>query len=142
LSSRRYPDRPILGVGAIIIESGRVLLVERAHEPLQGYWSLPGGVLEVGEKLADAVRREILEETGLEIEPLSVVEIFERIIPDAAGSTEYHFVVVDYVCRITGGELEAGDDVSKAEWVERARLPRYRITEGALKVIEKAFGQS
>src|SRR5258708_5637218 len=136
---RRYPQRPILGVGAIIIESGRVLLVERGHEPLKGYWSLPGGVVEVGEKLAEGIRREVLEETGLEIELLSVVEIFERIMRDAAGVAEYHYVLVDYLCRVTGGVLKAGDDVSEAQWVERACLPQYRITEGTLPVIEKAF---
>ncbi len=136
---RRYPQRPILGVGAIIIESGRVLLVERGHEPLKGYWSLPGGVVEVGEKLAEGIHREVLEETGLEIELLSVVEIFERIMRDAAGVAEYHYVLVDYLCRVTGGVLKAGDDVSEAQWVERACLPQYRITEGTVPVIEKAF---
>src|SRR6266550_6352432 len=136
---RRYPQRPILGVGAIIIEGERVLLVERGREPLKGYWSLPGGVLEVGEKLADGLRREVFEETGLAIEPLSVVEIFERIMRDAAGVAEYHYVLIDYLCRVTGGVLKAGDDVSQAQWVERACLPEYRITEGTLPVIEKAF---
>src|SRR5437867_5867862 len=97
---RRYPKRPILGVGAIIIDSDRVLLVERGKEPLKGYWSLPGGVLEVGEKLVDGVRREALEETGLAIEPQSVVEIFERILRDVAGEAEYHYVLVDYLCRV------------------------------------------
>jgi ADP-ribose pyrophosphatase YjhB (NUDIX family) len=139
LNDRRYPRRPILGVGAIIIEGERVLLVERGREPLKGYWSLPGGVLEVGEKLADGIRREVLEETGLKIELLSVVEIFERIMRDAAGVAEYHYVLIDYLCRVTGGALTAGDDVSQAKWVERASLPEYRITEGTLPVIEKAF---
>jgi 8-oxo-dGTP diphosphatase len=138
---RRYPKRPILGVGAIIIDLGRVVLVERGREPLKGYWSLPGGVLEVGEKLADGVRRETFEETGLEIELLSVVEIFERIMRDASGAAEYHYVLVDYLCRATGGALKAGDDVSQARWVERACLPQYRITEGTLPVIEKAFNR-
>ena len=136
---RRYPKRPILGVGAIVIDAGRVLLVERGREPLKGYWSLPGGVLEVGERLVEGVRRETLEETGLEIEPLSVIEIFERIMSDAAGAAEYHYVLVDYVCRVTGGELTPGDDVSQVVWVERAVLPQYRITEGTVPVIEKAF---
>jgi 8-oxo-dGTP diphosphatase len=136
---RRYPLRPILGVGAIVIEAGRVLLVERGREPLKGYWSLPGGVLELGEKLVDAVRRETLEETGLEIEPLSVLEIFERIMPDASGAAEYHYVLIDYLCRATGGVLVAGDDVSETRWVERASLAQYRLTEGTLPVIEKAF---
>ena len=136
---RRYPKRPILGVGAIIIDAGRVLLVERARAPLRGYWSIPGGVLEVGEKLADGMRRETLEETGLEVQPISVVEIFERIILDTAGAAEYHYVLVDYLCRVTGGSLAAGDDVSRAQWVERPTLGQYRITEGTLPVIEKAF---
>jgi 8-oxo-dGTP diphosphatase len=137
---RRYPKRPILGVGAIIIEAGCILLVERGREPLKGYWSLPGGAVEVGEQLTEAVRRETLEETGLEIEPVSVVEIFERITRDAVGSAEYHYVLVDYLSRVTGGELKAGDDVSKAQWVERSCLGQYRITEGTIAVIEKAFG--
>jgi 8-oxo-dGTP diphosphatase len=140
--SRRYPPRPILGVGAIIIESGRVLLVERGREPLKGYWSLPGGVLEVGEKLAEGLSREVLEETGLAIEPLSVVEIFERIMRDALGVAEYHYVLIDYLCRVTGGALQSGDDVSEARWVERACLTQYRITEGTLPVIEKAFDRT
>ena len=137
--SRRYPPRPILGIGAIIIESDRVLLVERGREPLKGYWSLPGGVLEVGERLADGLSREVLEETGLVVEPLSVVEIFERIMRDAAGVAEYHYVLIDYLCRVTGGALQPGDDVSEARWVEQTRLSQYRITEGTRPVIEKAF---
>lgn len=136
---RRYPKRPILGVGAIILEAGRVLLVERGREPLKGYWSVPGGVLEIGEKLQDGVRREALEETGLSIEPLLVVEIFERIMHDSAGTAEYHYVLVDYLCRVMGGTLQPGDDVSQARWIDRACLPQYRITEGTLPVIEKAF---
>ena len=140
MDDRRYPQRPIIGVGAIIIEAGSVVLVERGREPLKGYWSLPGGAVEVGESLVEAVRRETLEETGLEIEALSVVEVFERIIRDAAGLAEYHYVLVDYHCRVTGGELKAGDDVSSARWVERCCLGEYRITEGTLPVIEKAFG--
>lgn len=138
-AGRRYPQRPILGVGALIIDGTRILMAERGHEPLQGYWSLPGGVVETGETLADAIRRETLEETGLEIEPLTVVEIFERIMRDDAGAAEYHYVLVDYLCRVTGGALAPGDDVSRAEWVERRDLPRYRITAGTLPVIEKAF---
>ena len=136
---RRYPKRPILGVGAIIIDAGRVLLVERGREPLKGYWSLPGGVLEVGEKLAEGIRRETLEETGLEIELMSVVEIFERIMRDQTGRVEYHYVLVDYLCRVTGGSLEPGDDVSRVVWVERSDLSQYKITEGTVPVIEKAY---
>ena len=139
LDDRRYPRRPILGVGAIIIDDGRVLLAERGREPLKGYWSLPGGAVEVGETLEQAVRRETLEETGLEIDPVAVVEIFERITRDSTGAAEYHYVLIDYLCRVTGGVLLPGDDVSRAEWVRRAGLAQYRITEGTLPVIAKAF---
>lgn len=138
-SKRQYPERPILGVGAIIADNGRVLLVERGHDPLKGVWSLPGGVVEVGEYLKDAVRREVREETGLEVEPVSIVEVFERIMPDASGRTEYHYVLIDYLCRVKGGRLQAESDVSDARWVPRADLRSYRITEGTLDVIEKAL---
>jgi 8-oxo-dGTP diphosphatase len=126
-------------VGAIILQGESVLLVERGKEPLKGWWSLPGGVLEVGERLEDAIRREVLEETGLSVEVLGVVEIFERIMPDADGRAEYHYVLIDYLCLPVGGTLAPADDVSRAEWAPRASLGEYRITEGSLPVIEKAF---
>jgi 8-oxo-dGTP diphosphatase len=138
-SSRRYPERPILGVGAIIEDRGRVLLVERGQEPLKGTWSLPGGAVEVGERLKDAIRREVREETGLEIEPVSVAEVFERIMPDAAGRTEYHYVLIDYFCKVTGGELHAASDASRAVWVPREEIGAYHITEGTLAVILRAL---
>ena len=116
-----------------------MLLVERGKPPLQGYWSLPGGVLETGESLEEGVRREIREETGLEIHPRAVVEIFERIMRDSAGRPEYHYVLIDYLCRVTGGTLCAASDCARAEWVPRRRLAEYRITEGTVPVIEKAF---
>ena len=116
--------------------------MERGNEPLKGYWSLPGGILEVGETLDHAIRREVLEETGLVIEPVVVVEIFERIMRDAAGRTEYHYVLVDYVCRVTGGQLGAADDASRAEWFDREELAGLKLTEGTLPVIEKAFART
>jgi 8-oxo-dGTP diphosphatase len=136
---RRYPKRPLIGVGALILQRDRILMAQRGKEPLKGWWSLPGGALETGEALEDAVRREVREETGLEIRPLGVLEIFERIIRDARGAPEYHYVLIDYVCRITGGALCAGDDVCMVEWVRRKDLPALQITEGTLGVIEKAF---
>ncbi|HTX40088.1 MAG TPA: NUDIX hydrolase [Bryobacteraceae bacterium] len=140
-SDRRYPRRPLVGVGAILLDGDRILMAQRGKQPLKGWWSLPGGALETGESLADAVRREVREETGLEIEPLGVLEIFERIMRDAEGIPEYHYVLIDYVCRITGGQLAAGDDVCQVEWVRRRDLPKRQITEGTLGVIEKAFRQ-
>jgi len=137
--SRRYPSRPILGVGALVLDRDRILLVERAREPLKDYWSLPGGVVEVGEPLEAALRREIREETGLEIEILSLLEIFERIILDDAGRPEYHYVLMDYLCRPAGGELCAADDAGRAAWFTQAELADLKITEGTLPVIAKAF---
>jgi 8-oxo-dGTP diphosphatase len=129
-------------VGAIILNANRVLLVERGKSPLKGYWSLPGGVLETGEHLEEGVRREVLEETGLIVEPLRIIEIFERIMRDTRGRAEYHYVLIDYLCRVTGGALKAADDVSRAEWASRRGLSRYKITEGTLPVIVKAFRES
>jgi ADP-ribose pyrophosphatase YjhB (NUDIX family) len=139
LDNRRYPKRPLLGVGALIFGNDTILLVERGHEPLKGYWSLPGGLLELGEKLEAAVQREVLEETGLEVEPLGLFELFERIIPDPQGNTEYHYVLADYICRVTGGTLQAASDVSDVRWVPRRQLGDLRVTEGTLAVIERAF---
>lgn len=139
--SRRYPSRPFLGVGALIFEDGNLLLVERAQEPLKGYWSIPGGIVEAGEKLEDGIRREVREETGLEVEPLSIFEIFERIIPDAEGKAEYHYVLIDYLCRAVGGRLAAASDVSRVAWVSEQNIREYRLTEGTLAVVERAFAK-
>ena len=117
LDSRRYPARPLLGVGAVIFHDHKVLLIERGQEPLKGFWTLPGGLVETGERLESAVRREVLEETGLEIRPLDVAAIFERIMPDEEGRTEFHYVIVDYLCELTGGALHAASDAASAAWV-------------------------
>jgi len=138
---RRYPSRPFLGIGALIFEDGKILLVERAKDPLKGYWSLPGGILETGEKLEEGIRREVREETGLEVDGLSVFEIFERIMPDAEGRPEYHYVLIDYLCRPAGGRLRAASDVSRAAWVAEQNLGDYRLTEGTLGVVERAFAK-
>ena len=129
----------MLGVGALIIEGDNILLVERGHEPLKGWWSLPGGVVETGELLEAAVRREVREETGLEIEIVCLIEVFERIMRDGVGAIEYHFVLMDYLCRPAGGNLCAADDASRAAWVAKSELPNLKITEGTPGVIAKAF---
>jgi 8-oxo-dGTP diphosphatase len=146
MTNRRYPDRPILGVGALIIDNDSILLVERGNEPLKGWWSLPGGVVETGELLEAAVRREVLEETGLIVEIVSLIEVFERIMfdasgPDAAGAPEYHYVLMDYLCRPTGGTLCAADDASRVAWVKENGIEDLKITEGTPAVIAKAFRQ-
>jgi 8-oxo-dGTP diphosphatase len=137
--SRRYPQRPILGVGALIFEGDSILLVERGREPLKGLWSLPGGVVEAGEKLEEAIRREVLEETGLIVQTLRVFEIFERIMRDEQGRPEYHYVLIDYVCSVQGGLLAPADDVANAEWATQQTLDRYHLTEGTRDVIDRAF---
>lgn len=130
----------MLGVGALIVDpQDRVLLVERGREPLKGYWSLPGGVLETGETLCDGIRREVFEETGLVVQPVRMAEVFERIMPDSEGKTEYHYVLVDYLCVVTGGELTPGDDVSAARWYTKPEVARLRLTEGTLGVIERVL---
>lgn len=138
MSSRRYPERPLLGVGAVIFDGARVLLIERGQEPLKGWWTVPGGLVEAGERLDEALRREVREETGLEVEPLTVAAIFERIIPDATGRTEFHYVIIDYLCRAAGGTLAWGSDVSGARWVALEELESLKIAPGTPPVIRKA----
>ena len=115
------------------------MLVERGREPLKGYWSLPGGLVETGELLEAAIVREVFEETGLRVRPSGIFEIFERIMRDASGRAEYHYVLADYVCRVVKGRLRAGDDVSRVQWVKRGAVEEYRLTPGTFEVIERAF---
>jgi 8-oxo-dGTP diphosphatase len=137
--SRRYPDRPFLGVGAIIIDAGRVLLCRRGKQPYLGYWSLPGGAVELGEPVAEALRREVREETGLEVAIVRLAEIYERITPDVEGRTEYHYVLLDYLCRVESGTLVAGDDAAEVRWFARAELASLEMTPDSLPVIERAL---
>jgi ADP-ribose pyrophosphatase YjhB (NUDIX family) len=137
--SREYPERPLLGVGGVVIHQGKVLLIRRATEPLKGEWSIPGGLVELGEKLLDAVKREVLEETGLVVEPGKVLELFDSIWKDAEGRCQYHYVLVDYLCRMTGGNLQAASDVSEARWVEEQELRNFGLRPATAAVIGKAF---
>jgi len=137
--SRRYPVRPMLGVGAVVFRGEEVLLIERGQEPLKGWWTLPGGMVETGERLECAVRREILEETGLTIRPVEVAALFERIMPDAEGRTEYHYVIVDYLCEYMDGELEAASDVAGAAWVPLEQVCELKMAPGTPPVIEKGL---
>jgi ADP-ribose pyrophosphatase YjhB (NUDIX family) len=127
---------PLLGVGALIFDGDRVLLVERGKPPLQGYWSLPGGLVEAGERLECAVIREVKEETGLTVTAGCLATVFERIMPDDAGECEYHYVLVDFYCVMTGGILRAGDDSSSARWFSISELPDLLLTDGTREVIE------
>jgi 8-oxo-dGTP diphosphatase len=136
---REYPDRPIVGVGGVVIVGGRVLLVRRGQEPSLDRWTIPGGVLEAGEPLAEGVRRELAEETGLDVRVGAFLEVFERIDVDEAGKTRHHYVVLDYLCEKIAGEARAGSDVSEVAWAGLDELEGYALTETATRVIRKAF---
>jgi mutator protein MutT len=137
--TRTYPDRPFVGVGAVILQDGQVLIVKRKYDPLAGRWSLPGGGVELGETLEDSVAREMLEETGLEVAVGPVIEVFDRITRDEQGGVRYHFVLVDYLCWPVGGELRASSDVADARFVDPADLPQYDLTAKANDVIARAI---
>ena len=136
---RAYPDHPIIGVGAVIIDSGRALLVRRNTEPLKGEWSVPGGVLELGEKLRDGAAREALEETGLHVEVGEVLDVFDSIFPDSDGRTQYHYVLIDFLCRPLAGEAAPGSDVSEVQWITAADLDHFSLRDSIAQVIRKAF---
>ncbi len=143
-NSRRYPAHPLLGVGALIFGEEGVLLVERGRPPLVGYWSLPGGLVETGERLEDALAREVAEETGLQVQVGRIATIFERIMPGPSGAEEpgkceYHYVLVDFYCQVLGGELRAGDDSKAARWFLLPELASLKLTEGTREVIEASW---
>ena len=137
--AREYPDQPVVGVGGVVLRGHDVLLVKRAYPPRAGEWSLPGGRLELGESLVDGVRREVREETGLEVEVGPLVEVFDRVHRDADGRVRYHFVIADYLCHPIGGALAAGDDAAAARWVPRGEVALLGVNAHAIAVIEKAF---
>jgi 8-oxo-dGTP diphosphatase len=136
---REYPNQPIVGVGGVIISQGRALLIKRGGPPLEGQWSIPGGLLEIGETLMEGVRRELREETGIEVRPLELIEVFERIELDGNGKARYHYVVLDYFCEAVSGEAHAGSDVTDAAWARADELAQYSLPSTATRVILKAF---
>lgn len=136
---REYPDQPIIGVGAVIIQGDRALLVRRATEPLRGEWSVPGGVLELGEKLRAGAAREALEETGLHVQIGEVLDVFDSIFRDGEGRTQYHFVLIDFLCRPISGEAIAGSDVSEVRWVTEAEINGMQLRDSIAQVLRKAL---
>jgi 8-oxo-dGTP diphosphatase len=139
---REYPERPLVGVGGVVIANNRALLIRRGGPPLAGEWSIPGGMLELSETIEHAVRRELAEETGIEVRVLQLIEVFERIFPDATGHTQYHFVILDYLCELVSGEPKAASDVTDVAWVPEDDLTRYSLTPIATRVIKRAFEMS
>ena len=133
--AREYPAHPAVGVGAVIVRDGRALIVRRAHEPRKGEWSLPGGLLHLGESLADAARREVREETGLDVELGPIIETFDRVHRDEDGRIRYHFVIVDFVGWSASGEAVAGSDAEAVAWVTADEIDRYGVNAHAKAVI-------
>jgi ADP-ribose pyrophosphatase YjhB (NUDIX family) len=136
---RDYPERPLIGVGAVIVDAGRVVVVRRGHEPLKGEWSIPGGVLEIGETLRAGASREALEETGLMVEAGEVLEVLDRIVRDGEGRIQFHYVLIDFLCRPTGGALHAGGDAEEARWIGAGELDSFSIADSAVSVLRKGL---
>jgi 8-oxo-dGTP diphosphatase len=139
--TREFPEMPLAGVGAVVVQGGRVLLVRRGHEPLKGRWSLPGGLIELGEGLEAAVAREVREETGLEIEPVELIDLLDRIHHEG-DRVRYHYVIADYLCRVMGGTLTAASDAEEVRWVERAEWNSHSalaLDPIAVRVIEAGW---
>ena len=136
---REFPEVPLIGVGAIIIEDSRVVLVKRAHPPLQAQWSIPGGVLEVGELVREAAVREAREETGLVVEPLELLGVYDRVLRNLEQRVQYHYVLIDFLCRRVAGDLAAASDASEVRWFLREELPALKLAEDTLDVIRKGF---
>jgi len=138
---REYPDRPIVGVGAVIIDRGRVLLVKRGSPPMLGQWTIPGGVVELGETLRSAAEREAQEETGLTVQVGEVIEVIDRILPGDDGRTQFHYVLVDFLCSVVQGEARAGSDAADVAWAAENELEKFKLEKKALEVIRKAVAQ-
>jgi len=139
---REYPDVPLVGVGAIIVDRDRVVLVKRGHAPLQGEWSIPGGVLEVGETLRQAAVREVLEETGLRVEVDELLGVYDRILRDSDERTRYHYVLIDFLCRRIDGEPLGAGDAAKARWFTRDELAGLSLAPDTEDVIKLGFEKS
>jgi ADP-ribose pyrophosphatase YjhB (NUDIX family) len=139
--NREFPATPLVGVGAVIIEENQVLLVKRAHPPIQGQWSIPGGVLEVGELIREAAIREAREETGLIVEAGDLLGVYDRVLRNAEQRVQYHYVLIDFLCRKVGGALAAADDAAEVRWFTRDELPALHLAEDTQDVIQKGFAK-
>jgi 8-oxo-dGTP diphosphatase len=140
--SREYPDNPLVGVGAVIVDGKRVLLIRRGQAPLLGEWSLPGGVLECGETLREATVREAREETGLVVETVEMLGVYERVIRSDDGRVRYHYVLIDFLCRPVKGDLKAGSDAADVRWFTRDELPSLNLAYDTNDVVLKGLALS
>src|SRR5258708_10059308 len=139
---REYPQQPLVGVGAIIVEGGRVLLIKRGKAPLLGEWSIPGGMLELGETLRQGAEREALEETGLVVRATELLGVFDRVVPDDQGKIVYHYVLIDFLCERVSGELKAGADAADAKWFTADEIKQLPLAEDTAAVIQAALANA
>lgn len=137
--SREYPDYPRVGVGAVVLHKSRVLLVRRGGQPSMGRWTIPGGLVELGETTAEAVCRELQEECGTEIHVIGLAGVFDRVVKDAEGRIRYHYVLVDYVATVATDAVTAGSDAADACWVEIDRLADFDVTDGVIDMVRRAM---
>ncbi len=136
---REYPDAPIAGVGAIVIDEGKVLLIKRGRPPLLGEWSIPGGAMELGETVREAVVREVREETGLVVEAVELLGVFDRVVKDGDGKILYHYVLIDFLCRRVSGEPQASGDADDARWVGVEEINKLSLAKDTVEVIRLGF---
>lgn len=139
---REYPERPVLAVGGVVISGARVLLTRRGQPPLEGRWSIPGGLLELGETIAQAVERELNEEASVQVRALELIEIYEKVLRLPNQPPQYHFVILDYLCERIGGNAQAGSDVTDVAWSSEDELDRFNLTAEAKRVVKRAFAMS
>jgi 8-oxo-dGTP diphosphatase len=139
---REYPESPLVGVGAVIIDDGRVLLVKRGHPPLAGEWSIPGGVLELGETLREAAVREAREETCLTVEPAELLGVYDRVLRDDTGGILYHFVLIDFLCRPLSGKAQAADDADEVRWFTLNEIEKLALARDTAEVVRLGFEKS
>jgi 8-oxo-dGTP diphosphatase len=138
---RHYPDQPIVGVGGVVFREDTVLLVRRGKEPAKGEWSLPGGAVEVGETLEEALRRELREETGIEVDILGLSAVLERLFPDTEGKISYHYVLLDFLCRYVSGQARPASDILDLSFSPLSQLDKFQLASQTLEVINRAQSQ-
>ena len=136
---RLYPKQPVVGVGAIIICDGKILLEKRKGEPGKGKWSIPGGLVELGESVEDTVVREVKEETGLDVEKPEHIDVVDNIIRDANGEIKYHFVILDYFVKLKGGTLSVGSDAGELKWVSLNEVEKYDLTKTFREFLKRNY---
>ncbi len=137
-TKREYPDRPLVGVGAIVLKENNLLLIRRGHPPAEGAWTFPGGLIEIGESAANAIRREVMEECHVSIEPIDLAGVFEPIVMDGNGRIKYHYVVLDFLARYVSGTLKAASDAWEARWVPLEEVAGYPLSEDARRLLNRA----